>query len=88
MSKVTDELADILTVAASVVGDTLSASGLDSETFAFTLVLWPIGKPQRCSTITGSGHPDGQGEASRALAAASEKSMGVPTMIRQHPRPN
>lgn len=77
-------MSEILTLAAGSIGDTLAAAGLDSGAYAFTLVIWPIGRPANCSTISGSGHPNGQSESTHALATASEKAKGEPYMIRIH----
>jgi len=79
-----DIMAEILTLAAASVGDSLAASGLDSNDFAFTLVLWPIGSPDRVSTICGSGDPCGQKESTLALAKASVKAKHPPSHTLLH----
>ena len=77
-------LAAALTVAAGSVGDSFTAAGLDSQEFAFTIVLWPVGMPQNCSTVCGCGDPSAQVESTLALAAASEKAKRKPTHITNH----
>jgi hypothetical protein len=79
-----DVLAHILTLAATSVGDALAAAGLDSTEFSFTLVLWPVGEPGRCSSICGCGVPAGQTESNIALAAASEKAKRAPSHTMTH----
>ena len=79
-----DFLHGLLTLSAAAVGDTLTTANVDSEGFAFTIVMWTVGKPKHCSSVCGSGHPDAQGESPIALAHASEKSKRTPSLITAH----
>lgn len=90
MNEATEKTAHILTIAAAAVGDAFTAAGLRSEDYAFTLVLWPVGEPDRCSTICGSGEPGAQKESAAALAAASKKSEHPPsrTAVHRSGKPN
>jgi hypothetical protein len=83
----TDTMRDILVLAASAAGDALAAAGIDSKDFAFTIVVWPAGKPEHCSSICASGHMRGPHESTHALAAASEKGKQQPTHITTHTSP-
>jgi len=88
MSKVMSEL---LVASAEAVGDTLTLNGVDSSRFAFSLVIWPKGEPERCSSVCGCGDPSAETENPTALAAASEKAKrGNPIILRKHqsPKPN
>lgn len=80
----TDFIRDLLTLSAGAVGDTLTLANVDSARFAFTIVVWPVGQPEHCSSVTGSGDPEAQVESSAALAAASAKTKGTPSLVTRH----
>lgn len=78
------DLTNLLTLTATAVTDTLSAARVDSDCMGFAVVVWKIGKPEKCSSVFGSGSPAAHSESSVALAAASKKSLGPPTRVIPH----
>jgi hypothetical protein len=84
MSDASNFMAKVLVASARWVADVLNAYGFDSKQHAFAVLIWPVGKPERVSSIAGSADIATQGELPAACAAASEKAKKEPTHHEYH----
>lgn len=84
MTDASEFLSKVLIATARNVADCLAFFGLKSEESAFAVLIWPVGKPERVSSIAGSGDVNTQYELAAACLAASEKAKGQPAQVVTH----